>query len=108
MRYLGGKSRIAKHIAPIVNAARTPDRPKFWDPFCGGLSMAVALAKHGPGIVSDFNPALIAEWERCGVLVFVSEYACPAAHDQIWERTYGLSMSAGKCTHTDRLFRVKI
>jgi len=63
VRYLGGKSRIAKHIAPIVNAARTAERPYFWDPFCGGLSMAVALAKHGPGVVSDKNPALIALYQ---------------------------------------------
>lgn len=58
MRYLGGKSRIAKPIAAIVNEARG-GRP-FWDPFCGGLSVSVALAAAGPGIVSDANPALIA------------------------------------------------
>lgn len=58
MRYLGGKTRIAKPIAEIVNAARG-ERP-FWDPFCGGLSVSVRLAEQGPGIVSDANPALIA------------------------------------------------
>jgi len=60
VRYLGGKSRIAKHIAAIVNAARTAERPGFWEPFCGGLSMSVQLAAHGPGVISDANPALIA------------------------------------------------
>jgi DNA adenine methylase len=58
VQYLGGKSRIAKPIAAIVNEVRG-DRP-FWEPFCGGLSVSVRLAKHGPGIVSDANPALIA------------------------------------------------
>ena len=58
MQYLGGKSRLAKEIAEIVNTERG-DRP-FWDPFCGGLSVSVALAKGGPGVVSDVNPALIA------------------------------------------------
>lgn len=58
MQYLGGKSRIAKPIAAIVNEARG-GRP-FWEPFCGGLSVSVQLAAGGPGIVSDANPALIA------------------------------------------------
>lgn len=63
MQYWGGKSRIAKYIAPIVNAERTVERPYFWDPFCGGLSVAVQLAVAGPGVVSDVNPALIALYQ---------------------------------------------
>lgn len=55
MRYLGGKSRIAKRIA----AAMSPRGP-WWEPFCGGLSVSVHLAKYGPGLVSDIHPALIA------------------------------------------------
>lgn len=231
MQYVGGKTRIAKHIAPIVNAARGADRPYFWEPFCGGLSMSVQLAAHGPpGVVSDANAALIAlyqavrsgwdppetlseaeyraakglpdsdprkafagigcsfgakwfggyargdgrnyaatsrrvvlrdvpkldgcdlmhldffavtpepvplaiyadppyagttgyaatgafdhgrfwarcaEWERHGVPVFVSEYACPVPHTVLWERTYARSLrKAGERNHTDRLFRV--
>jgi len=61
MRYLGGKSRLSKAIAEIVNRDRG-DRI-FWDPFCGGLSVSVRLAEHGPGIVSDLNPALIALYQ---------------------------------------------
>lgn len=61
MQYLGGKTRIAKAIAEIVNAERG-DRV-FWEPFCGGLSVSVKLAAHGPGIVSDANPALIALYQ---------------------------------------------
>lgn len=58
MRYLGGKSRLAKEIAAIV-------APKgvWWEPFCGGLSVSVQLAKYGPGVVSDANPALIALYQ---------------------------------------------
>jgi DNA adenine methylase len=58
MRYLGGKSRIAKEIAAIV-------APKgfWWEPFCGGLSVSVQLAKYGPGLVSDVNPALISLYQ---------------------------------------------
>lgn len=61
MRYLGGKTRIAKAIAEIVNAERG-DRV-FWEPFCGGLSVSVRLAAHGPGIVSDAHPSLIALYQ---------------------------------------------
>lgn len=58
MRYLGGKSRIAKEIAAIV-------APKglWWEPFCGGLSVSVQLAKYGPGLVSDASPALISLYQ---------------------------------------------
>jgi len=58
MRYLGGKSRIAKQLAAIVNAARPPSWP-VWDAFCGGLSMTRALAAGGPVRSSDANRALI-------------------------------------------------
>ena len=58
MQYLGGKSRLAKEIAAIV-------APKglWWEPFCGGLSVSVQLAKYGSGLVSDANPALIALYQ---------------------------------------------
>lgn len=58
MRYLGGKSRIAKEIAAVV-----APRGIWWEPFCGGLSVSVQLAKYGPGVVSDVNPALIALYQ---------------------------------------------
>jgi DNA adenine methylase len=54
MQYLGGKSRIAKEIAQVV-----APQGFWWEPFCGGLSVSVQLAKFGPGLVSDANPALI-------------------------------------------------
>ena len=74
MRYLGGKSKNAKEIAAIVNASRGPGA-SFWEPFCGGLSVSVQLAKHGPGVVSDgFLPlvslyrAVRDGWEPPGVV----------------------------------------
>jgi DNA adenine methylase len=58
MQYLGGKSRIAKELARII-------QPKglWWEPFCGGLYLSVQLAKYGPGLVSDAHPALIALYQ---------------------------------------------
>ena len=34
-------------------------RGRWWDPFCGGLAVSVALSACGPGVISDANAALI-------------------------------------------------
>lgn len=62
MRYLGGKSRIAKHLAAEIDKVRKPGE-WIWEPFCGGLSMTVALSKNGPVWATDANPALIALYQ---------------------------------------------
>ena len=59
MQYMGGKSRIARRLAEQVDRVRRPGQ-LAWDPFCGGLSMSVALSARGPVRSSDKNPALIA------------------------------------------------
>lgn len=59
MQYLGGKSRVCKALAAVVNTARGPR--EFWDPFCGGLSMSVALG--GRGLISDANVALVSLYQ---------------------------------------------
>ena len=43
----------------MINVARGPR--EFWDPFCGGLSVSVALGGRGP--ITDANPALIALYQ---------------------------------------------
>jgi DNA adenine methylase len=58
MQYLGGKTRIAKQLATLIDSVREPGQ-WVWDPFCGGLSMSVALSKKGPVWSTDINPALI-------------------------------------------------
>lgn len=62
MQYLGGKSRIAKHLAAEIDRVRKPGE-WIWEPFCGGLSMTVALSKNGPVWATDANPALIALYQ---------------------------------------------
>ncbi len=59
MRYMGGKSRIAKQIAAVIDEHRQPGQ-LVWDAFCGGLSMSVALSKKGPVLASDACAPLIA------------------------------------------------
>lgn len=58
MRYLGGKSRIAKQLAAVINARREPGQ-QVWDAFCGGLAMTWALREKGPVVCSDGNARLI-------------------------------------------------
>ena len=67
MQYLGGKSKIAKWLASAIRPAlRRPDgsRREFWDAFCGGLSVTLALSETGsPGLATDANPALVALYQ---------------------------------------------
>ncbi len=58
MQYMGGKSRIAKQLAEVIDRVRKPGQ-LVWDPFCGGLSMAGALSKNGPVWATDVNAPLI-------------------------------------------------
>lgn len=57
MKYLGGKSKIAKWLVAAIRP-RLNGRA-FWDPFCGGLSVARELSTCAAGLVTDANPALI-------------------------------------------------
>lgn len=59
MRYLGGKTRIAKQLAVEIDKVRRPGQ-WVWDAFCGGLSMSVALSKNGPVYSTDACVPLIA------------------------------------------------
>lgn len=59
MRYLGGKTRIAKRLAAVIDRTRRRGQ-RAWAPFCGGLSMSTALLSGGPVRSTDANPALIA------------------------------------------------
>lgn len=58
LQYLGGKSRIAKQLAEVIDSIRHPGQ-LVWDAFCGGLSMSVALRKKGPVWSTDACVPLI-------------------------------------------------
>lgn len=60
MRYMGSKSRIAKHIIPIILDGRK-DGQYYVEPFCGGCNMIDKVP--GNRIANDGNPYLIAMWE---------------------------------------------
>jgi DNA adenine methylase len=65
MQYLGGKSKIARWLAAAMRPSLlygSSPRP-WWDAFCGGLSVSLALADVAPGVggvSTDANPALAA------------------------------------------------
>lgn len=62
MQYLGGKSRISKRLAEVIDSVRHPGQ-WVWDAFCGGLSMSVALSKKGPVWSTDACVPLISLYQ---------------------------------------------
>ena len=63
MQYLGGKSRIARHIAPIILEARG-GRSTYLEPFLGAGSVFTAVApSFERAIGADVVPDLIMLWE---------------------------------------------
>lgn len=60
MKYMGSKSRIAKHILPIILDGRK-DGQYYVEPFCGGCNTIDKVP--GNRIANDGNPYLIAMWE---------------------------------------------
>lgn len=64
MRYLGGKSRIAKRIAAHLEALAGPG-VLIEDRFCGGLSVAAAI-KHRPLRAADAGVHVASGTKRMG------------------------------------------
>lgn len=80
MRYSGGKSKIARYLAPLIlDHARGRD---LWEPFCGGLGMTEYLASHGRLVASDIHPGLIALYRKMiGQPDWLDGYVCtPSDH----------------------------
>ena len=57
MKYLGGKTRIAKEILPIILADRKEGQ-YFVEPFCGGCNVTANVL--GNRIANDYNEYMIA------------------------------------------------
>lgn len=63
MRYMGGKSRIAKEISEVV-LAHTDNRAVYVEPFVGGGAMAAKLAPHFEHVVlNDLHTDLTLMWD---------------------------------------------
>lgn len=64
MRYLGGKTRLAKEISAAI-LADTAHRQRFFDPFVGGGSIMNAMVPHFiENIISDIHPDLVALYQK--------------------------------------------
>lgn len=63
MRYLGGKAKIAKHVADVICAHLRPGQA-VWEPFCGGLNVTAELCRRGIDVIAtDASVPLIALFE---------------------------------------------
>jgi DNA adenine methylase len=62
MKYQGGKSRIAKHIAQAI-LGHGGRAEYLWEPFCGGCGITPALCQIADHVFcTDAHPALISMW----------------------------------------------
>lgn len=59
MQYLGGKSRLAKQLAPHIDKALESTQGRYWEPFVGGFNLVPALARAKNILCSDQDAALI-------------------------------------------------
>jgi len=62
MRYLGGKSRLGKEIAYVINQIRKPGQA-YWEPFCGSCWVTIHVHNVGPMYASDGCFELIEMWK---------------------------------------------
>ena len=62
MQYLGGKSRLGKEIAFVINKIRNPGQP-YWEPFCGSCWVTIHVHNTGPMYASDGCFELIEMWK---------------------------------------------
>lgn len=63
MRYVGGKSKIAKEISQIINNSRR-DGSNYWEPFFGGGSMLPHISQEFSSLnLSDISDDLILMWQ---------------------------------------------
>lgn len=59
MQYLGGKSRLAKKFAPILDAALAKKNGRFIEPFVGGFNVVPNLKHVTVASCADLHPGLI-------------------------------------------------
>ncbi len=118
MRYNGGKSRIAKYLAPIVNSDRAGR--VLWEPFFEQEPRAGLLLYCDPpyagtqgysGVASFDQEAFRARclaWAGAGSIVYISEYSSPIG-SLVWERASTGTITAGSGAGkkiVERLYRL--
>lgn len=65
MAYIGGKSRTCKEISKIIkDYVKDKEVKEYYEPFCGGLSVACLMTDLCPVNCSDYNEDLIYFWNE--------------------------------------------
>tara|TARA_Y100000992_G_C21200709_1_gene460287 strand:+ start:261 stop:1058 length:798 start_codon:yes stop_codon:yes gene_type:complete len=67
MKYLGGKQRLGKHLAPVLAELWDPQQYNgYLEPFCGSLGVfkhMTSLPSATTIVANDYHPDLIAMWK---------------------------------------------
>ena len=68
MKYLGGKQRLGKHLAPTLHDIwnEHPELNGYLEPFCGSLGVfkhMTELPRARTIVANDYHPDLIAMWK---------------------------------------------
>jgi DNA adenine methylase len=80
MKYLGGKTRVGKHIAPVLKEMWTeyeethPKLGGYLEPFCGSLGVLRNMTDFSPTVsyrANDYHPDLIQMWKEVKSGTFV-------------------------------------
>jgi hypothetical protein len=116
MRYTGNKSRIVKHILPIILKHRKQNQ-WFVEPFVGGANITAKV--EGLRLASDTNKYLIEFyhqefWQWCrdkanqGHTVFISEYNAPSDFECVWSMEVSNTLSKqNSFKRVEKLFKFR-
>lgn len=92
MVYMGGKARIAKHIAPIVNEAIKKSNGMLFEPFCGGCNITPYF--EGRVFANDLNENLIYLFKEALAGRVFPEYITREMHAQARTGAYDKALTA--------------
>ena len=71
MQYLGGKQRLAKLFAPVLDEALALGSGRLIEPFVGGFNILPSLAYARSALCADIHPGLIALYQALQSKVYV-------------------------------------
>ena len=80
MKYLGGKTRVGKHIAPVLKEIwkeyekTNPPLEGYLEPFCGSLGVMRNMTDYSKTVkyqANDYHPDLIQMWKEVKAGTFV-------------------------------------
>ena len=82
MKYMGSKSRIARHIVPMIQDAIDKTGFEYWEPFCGGCNVIDKITAPSR-TASDIHPYLIAMWQKLQTGTWIPETISHAEYSDV-------------------------